>query len=158
MEKSKRAVLSEYLVYLIGPITGTTWGEATDWRDFSSSKFPPHIIGLSPLRAKQYLVNESKIKDSYEEHALSSKRGIYVRDRNDCMRCDGMLALMLGAQKVSIGSVMEIAWGHSRGIPVVIVMEENNIHQHAMLCEGTSIVVPTLEEGIRTITALVSPR
>jgi hypothetical protein len=51
---------------------------------------------------------------------------------------------------------MEIAWARAFQIPVVIVMEEDNIHQHAMLSFG-NIIVPTLEEGLQAIIQILKP-
>jgi nucleoside 2-deoxyribosyltransferase len=98
-----------------------------------------------------YLSEENKIQDSYSQHTMSSITGINVRDYNDTKTSDAILVNLLDCgQKVSIGTVMEIAWARAFQIPVVIVMEEDNIHQHAMLSFG-NIIVPTLEEGLQAI-------
>lgn len=41
-----------YLLYLAGPITGLTYAECTDWRDWVRAQLPPDIVGLSPMRGR----------------------------------------------------------------------------------------------------------
>lgn len=149
--------MRESLLYLAGPITGVSYGESTDWRTYVSWKLPGHIKGVSPMRGKNYLSKERKIKDSYEENPLSSQRGITCRDRFDVMRCDMLFVNFLGAQKVSVGTVMEIAWADMLRKPIVVVMEKDNVHSHAMVREATGFVVSTLDEGIHIATAVLSP-
>jgi len=67
-------------VYLAGAITGESFGTSNSWRDYVKNKLNKGISGLSPLRAKDYLKNETDIGDSYENIPLSSSRGIMTRD------------------------------------------------------------------------------
>lgn len=99
--------MSNLLVYLAGPITGLTWGESTDWREYVKN----YISTLSPLRGKQRLreiAGNIPIMDSYEDHPLTTAKGINTRDYNDVKRADAIFVNFLGAKKVSIGTVMEI--------------------------------------------------
>src|SRR5271157_1829498 len=99
------------LVYLAGPITGLTYQGCTDWRQKAMDYLAEYgIQGLSPLRAKDYLLNETSIADTYDDTILSSQRGIFARDKFDCERSDVIFVNLLGAQRVSIGTVMEIGW------------------------------------------------
>lgn len=149
--------MKEFLLYCAGPITGVSYSESIDWREYVASKLPPHIKAVSPMRGKKYLANEKSVKDSYEEHPLSSQKGIACRDRMDVMRCDMILVNFLGADKVSIGSVMEIAWADAWRKPIVIVMDKNNVHSHAILREVSGFIVSNLDEAIDIATAVLSP-
>ena len=150
--------MSKPKVYLAGPITGESWGTATDWRKYVIEQLSPDIDGFSPLRAKNYLNEETNIADSYEAIVLSSQRGIFARDSYDCMNCDLILVNLLGASKVSIGTVMEIAWGWAFRKPIILVMEDDaNIHEHSMLREACPFRVRTLDEGIHITKALLLP-
>src|SRR5688572_5234242 len=124
-------------VYLAGPITGLSYGGCVEWRDYAIEELKKfNIKGLSPMRNKEYLKNEQNISHSYESSVMSCSRGIFTRDRFDCLTCDLILVNLLGATKVSIGTVMEIAWADSRKTPIILVIEkENNIHEHAMIRE-----------------------
>ncbi len=145
-------------VYLAGPITGTSYEESVDWRDQAECELDDHDIrAFSPMRGKAYLSKEEEIQDSYSDHTMSSITGINVRDYNDCKTADAILVNLLGAKKVSIGTVMEIAWARAFQIPIVLIMEKNNnVHEHGMLTFG-NIRVSSLEEGIGAIIQLLNP-
>lgn len=147
-----------YHVYLAGPITGLSYGEATGWRYEASEALLPEIIPLSPLRCKDYLQGEGVLADQYHGlNVLSSQRGIVARDYNDVRRSDAILVNMLGATRVSIGTVMEIAWAKSFSVPVILVMEEENVHNHAMLRECVDFWVKSIEEACHVTRALILP-
>ena len=78
-------------VYLAGPISGLSYGEATDWRQEVQAQLQRcGIHALSPLRAKVYLRECTKIADSYSDDDIdtdaftnmSSPRGITTRQRD----------------------------------------------------------------------------
>lgn len=128
-------------VYLAGPITRLDYKGAVEWRDYAIQKLFP-IRGMSPMRGKEYLSNVLSV--------LSSDRGIMTRDRNDATTCDVLLVNFLGATRVSIGTVMEIAWADGRRIPIVCAMEKTgNVHDHGMVKEAIGFRVETLDEAIQ---------
>jgi nucleoside 2-deoxyribosyltransferase len=145
-------------VYLAGPISGHSYNSVNEWRDMAKLhllKFD--IDGFSPMRNKIYLSEEKTIKDNYSNFTMSSINGINVRDYNDCKTSDAILVNFLDSkEKISIGTVMEIAWARAFQIPVVIVMEETNPHNHGMLTFG-NIVVNSLEEGLDAIVQILCP-
>ena len=147
------------LVYLAGPITGLSFDQTIDWRQTAIDHLKQFgIQGLSPLRSKDYLLGQTTVADSYEDKVLSSQRGIYARDRFDCHRADAVLVNLLGAKRVSIGTVMEIAWAAQNNTPVVLVIEkEGNIHEHSMLREACPFRVDNLDDALFVITALLAP-
>lgn len=150
--------MSKPLVYLAGPITGLSFGSATDWREAARTYFDAHNINaLSPLRGKSYLQQETNIKDSYEDLPLSSQRGIYARDKFDCERADVVLVNLLGAQRVSIGTVMEIAWASGKNKPIVLVMEDAaNLHDHAMVREAAAFRVNNFDDAFFIVNVLLN--
>ena len=150
------------LVYLAGPITGLTYKGATDWRDVAKADLAAvGIKGLSPMRGKEYLAKlQGTISGTGEEYAhlgvLSLPRGVMTRDRFDATRCDVLLVNLLGAKAVSIGSVMEIAWADLSRIPVVCAIEPNgNPHEHMMIAEAIGYRVPSLDEALHIIKAIL---
>lgn len=147
-----------FYVYLAGPISGLNYDGCTEWRQYVIDNLPEDIKGLSPMRAKAHLKDLKVLTGSYSDHVLSTQRGIYARDRFDCTRADAILVNLLGAEKVSIGTVMEIAWAADNNIPVVLAMEkEGNIHDHPMVREACPFVVGTIDEAIFVLTALLLP-
>ena len=143
-------------VYLAGPITGSNYDSVTNWREKTILVFKENNIeGLSPMRGKEFLSNEKSIADNYSNHYLSTIAGINIRDYNDTIKSDAVLVNFLGATKVSIGTVMEIAWARAHNVPVVIVIEPENIHQHGMLLYHT-IVVTNIEAGINAVRTILN--
>lgn len=150
----------KFLVYLAGPITGLSYDGCTEWRTWVKENIDEEILTLSPMRGKQYIKERSEngvVDMSYEDTHLSSAKGINTRDYNDVRRADAIFVNFLGAKIVSIGTVMEIAWARAFSIPVVCVMEKDNIHSHSMLNYACGIITETLEEGILNLEALLLP-
>lgn len=140
------------IVYLAGPITGLSWTDATKWRnDMTRELAPLGIECISPLRGKDFLSNLTNLKDAYPEHSLSTPKGIYTRDRWDAMRCDVLFVNFLGARVVSMGTLLEIGWANAAETPIILVMEEGNVHKHAMVTQCAGYVVETLGEGINIL-------
>lgn len=155
------------LVYLAGPISHTTWKGATNWRVYAREVLAEAgITALDPMRGKDFLnqvvhgnikfdtmVDSTRQKYAGLEHPLITAHGITKRDRWDVLSSDLILVNFIGAKKVSIGTVMEIAWADAWNKYTIIAMEEDNIHQHGMVNESVGIIVPTFEEAL----ALVPP-
>jgi len=150
--------MNRYKVYLAGPITGQSYDGSTEWREEAKNTLDKYgIDGYSPMRGKAYLSKEDKIKDSYSDYTMSSINGINVRDFNDCKTADAILVNFIGCgTRVSIGTVMEIAWARAFQIPIVIVMEKENVHNHGMLTFG-NIIVDNMEDGISAIRQILLP-
>lgn len=135
-------------LYLAGPITGLSWDQCVGWRKQVTQELGEFIDCFSPLRHKDYLNQVIEIKDVHEEHIMSSQRAIFARDMFDVSRCGGLFVNFLGAKRISIGTVMEIAVGWQLRKPIIVIMEDNNIHQHSMLREASPFLVKTLDDGI----------
>jgi nucleoside 2-deoxyribosyltransferase len=144
-------------VYLAGPITGLSWEGSTDWRKMATRRLAAAgLIGLSPLRSKDYLAGVTTLADAYDSvHVLSTGHGIVTRDRWDATRCDVLLVNVLGAERVSIGTVLEIAWADAHRTPIVLAMESGNVHDHAMVRDLVGFIVPTLDDALGVVVALL---
>ncbi len=148
--------MCEKLVYLAGPITGLSFDNATDWRDMAEEFLKKiGIRGLSPMRGKGYLLEEGILKDHYNEHLLSMSKTITRRDRFDCLRADMILMNLLDAKTVSIGTMIEAGWADANRIPIVLVMEDDNVHRHSMLEECADYRVKTLAEALALIKVIL---
>lgn len=149
-------------VYLAGPITGLSFGECTDWREYAiKSLAEENIKGLSPMRGKEYLASLPTISGHGNEYqhmgVFATSRGVMTRDRFDCTRCDVVLMNLLDAKQVSIGTMMELAWADLSRIPVVCVMEKDksNVHEHMMVNEAIGFKVETLADGLAIVKAIL---
>lgn len=142
-------------VYLAGPISGTNYEECSTWRELVSEFLTNmDLLPYSPTRGKVYLSKEDKINDPRSDLIISS---INIRDYNDVITSGAILVNLLGSKRVSIGTVMEIAWARMKQIPIVLVMEkEGNIHDHGMLTYDC-IRVEKLEDGMSCIVELLLP-
>lgn len=148
-------------VYLAGGITGISFGNAIGWRDFAFNKLKEHgIDAYSPMRGKSFVSNvatmSEKDREAFNGGTMHSIVGINVRDFNDVKTADAILVNLLNTTKVSIGTVMEIAWARAFQIPVVIVMDKENIHNHGMLTYG-NIITDDIDDGIESIVQLLNP-
>jgi len=149
------------LVYLCGPISGLSYDDARDgWRRRVATELERAGVGcLSPMRFKDYLSSESSLAAAgYAGHVLSTPRGIVARDRYDTQRCDLVFCNLLGAERVSIGSMIEFGWCDSMRIPLLVCMEdEGNLHDHAMVREIADYITPTVEAGVAVVRAILTP-
>ena len=156
--------MSTKSVYLAGPIGGLTFKDAVSWRQLAVQAFsdvdgPVEILGMSPLRYKDFLDEEGvlHVTDDYP-HVLCGQRGITTRDFYDVRTCDVLFVNFLGAKSVSIGTSMEIAVAHQTRTPIVVAIENTgNLHDHPILRECIDFRVDTLEEAIHTTITILTP-
>lgn len=156
-------------IYLAGPISGLTYNEAISWRDKVKSQL--ELCGikcLSPLRAEVHLRNDEGLlndRQTTEEHlksgcqalAMSTPRGVVERDRFDCVNADVLFLNLLGAKKVSIGSMIEVGWANGKNIPIILIIEDSgNIHDHAFVRESCAFRTHLLTEGIEIAKAILA--
>lgn len=145
-------------VYLAGPITGLDFDGASDWRlDAQAALADLGISGVSPMRNKEFLRGRGVLEGAYDEDILSTARGIITRDRYDCTHADAVLFNLAGADRVSIGTMIEIGWADANRIPTVGIMEEGGIHTHPMVAEAISFWCQDLDQAVHAIASLLLP-
>lgn len=170
-------------VYLSGPIAGLTYKEARyGWRQTFINGLAPGIVGLSPMRHEGHL---AEVRGALEpagqiDHFFSGSRIIVEKDRLDIERSDIVLVNLLGATKVSIGTVAEIGMATVLGKKIVLVMEDrgtvyhgktdingtkvlysdsdwgDNIHEHPFVTEVASLRLNNLDDAIYAVNSLLS--
>ena len=147
-------------VYLSGPITGCTYEGCTDWREYATKVLTPvGIQAVSPMRAKDYL---KQLADPISGHGreyshmgvFSTPSAVVTRDRFDTQRADIVLMNLLGADRVSIGTMVELGWADAARVPVVGIIEpQHNIHDHMFVNQLIGFRVATLDEGLHVVRA-----
>jgi nucleoside 2-deoxyribosyltransferase len=144
-------------VYLAGPIKGLSYDGATDWRAIVGAMLRVrNIHSLSPMRYKFYLQNETNLDSTTYTHPLSTPKGLTTRDRNDVFTCDALIVNLLGAERVSVGTMIELGWADAKRKPIVVVMEPGgNLHDHPMVQELAGFRVPTLPEAVELVAAIL---
>lgn len=160
-------------VYLAGAITEQTYDGATNWRIYASEWLAKGqdvsnewvddnwtstgIVAYSPMRAKGYLDDMPNMPEPHKGEVKTPLKQILQRDHWDCKTADAILCNLLNVNRVSIGSVMEIAWAHAYGIPLVLVTNEGNIHRHGLITESTGWITDNLDTGIQMIKNILLP-
>lgn len=150
-------------VYLAGPIAGLNYEGATAWRDTAADALKLYCVtALTPMRDKHYLRAVGILgREGYNQHPLSTNKGLVTRDRHDCQHADAILMNLSGAKIASIGSMIEFGWADSARVPIVTVLDladTDNPHIHGFVKELSGFIVPTLEQGIDIILSLINVR
>jgi len=147
-------------VYLAGPISGLTYDQGQDWRDYATSLLAARgIEAFSPLRAKGYLRSKGIIEQGYEDTPLSTDHGITTRDRWDVQTADAVLFNLRDAERVSIGTMIEYGWADAYRHPIITIIEpKGNVHDHPMLRDITGFRVPTLLDGIEILDRILNSK
>jgi len=143
-------------VYLAGPITGHSYAGATEWRaSFGDQLKDLGMNPISPMRGKDYLLNEKKVADAYEQYPMSSEAGIFGRDVYDVRNCNAVVVNFLDCgDRVSIGSICEIAMAWAYGKYVLLVMTPDNVHNHTFLRRMSSLIVDDLDVALDVMARL----
>jgi nucleoside 2-deoxyribosyltransferase len=137
--------------YLFGPIAGLDFDEAQDWRAWMRQELASYgIDAFSPMRGKEYLRRAGILsghgRDYPDTQAMSSAQAILARDKFDVLRADVLVGNFLGAKRVSIGSMFEMAWAHLHHKPVIVAVEdENHVHDHLFFNSTISVRVHSIE-------------
>jgi nucleoside 2-deoxyribosyltransferase len=151
--------MKKYYVYLAGPMTGHS-NEYCGWRyrEFEAYR-RGDIIPVDPMRGKKFLEGATIIEDSYSEHMLGTPKFIIERDYNDVKNCDVVFMNLLGAKRISIGSMIELGWAMAHGKPIILIMEPDNLHEHPMVLEAFHAhVAPSILTGVAMLNNLLLPK
>lgn len=164
-------------VYLSGPIVGQTYQQARfGWRKQVADSLSPGIKALSPMRHEGHLaeIKNTIEANTYPDHFFSGAKVIVEKDRLDIEKCDIMLVNLLGAKKVSIGTMVEIGIAMTLGKKIVLVIEPsgtvpvgisadgmkvvygNNIHDHPFVTVPASLRLDNLDDAVYAINSLLS--
>ena len=144
-------------VYLAGPVTGLDFSDATSWRRRTNVQFRERgIEAIDPTRGKDYLAGSGILSAKGYTQTMSTDQAITTRDRYDTQRADVVIANFLGAEKISAGTMIELGWADSVRTPVIVIAEEGNPHDHAMVRSIAGFWVGTLEEAIDVTCTILS--
>lgn len=142
-------------VYLAGPITGCTKGEAKDWRKYVSDALEAYgIKAISPLRCEPLVGKTYNVR--HEDPKYGTERALFFKNRFDLLRCDMVLAFM--PQKTfgtSLGTLAEISWAYTEGKPAILVSDRAELLAHPMTHFQCSWILDTLDDAIEVIGAVL---
>lgn len=139
-------------VYLAGPISGLTQTEALGWRERTRALLEENRYEcVDPMRGHDSRRAEEALRADGHNWPYGPK-AVFKRDKHDVERCDIILVNLTAASRVSIFTMMEMAWAEQWNKFILTVMEDGNLHEHLAVREASSLVVPTLSEAIKYLT------
>jgi nucleoside 2-deoxyribosyltransferase len=143
-------------IYLAGPISGRGYDEVVELYKEKSLFFKTiGIEVLCPMTGKAYLRNELEFKASGYGFPVSTNHAIFERDKWMVSTCDIVLAdLSNSGDRVSIGTMMELAWASMLGKHTVIILPKENIHNHAFVLESADIIFENMDDAKKYFTDL----
>jgi len=148
----------EYIgtVYLGGPIAGLKFGDCNNWREYAKRELiKSNIRGVSPTRFKEIGLEE--IASDKGTGMLTSPKALTTRDRYDVQTSDISLFYLIGAPKVSIGTMIEYGWADSKRKPIITIIEkEGNVHEHSFVREISGFIVEDLDSGLTVARAILT--
>jgi nucleoside 2-deoxyribosyltransferase len=146
------------IIYLAGPISGKSYDEVVSlYKDKSNFLNEVGYEVLCPMTGKTYLRTELKFRESgYDGFPVSTNHAIFERDKWMVSNCDIILAdLSNSGDRISIGTMMELAWASLLGKHTLIILPKDNVHKHAFVLESGDIVFETLEEANKYLIDLI---
>ncbi len=133
-------------VYLAGPISGKGYDDVVNaYKEKAMILSTYGYEILCPMTGKTYLRNELEFKASgYANFPVSTNHAIFERDKWMVSNCDIILCdLSNSGDRISIGSMMELAWGSMLGKQIIVILPKENIHRHAFVLEAADIIFET---------------
>ena len=136
-------------IYLARPITGCSYDEVASY--YEETRDILQDMGYEVLFAmcgKSYFKNEQNFEATGYKQPLSTDHAIYQRDKWMTHQCDILLVNLIGCQKTSIGTCFEMGWASELGKYVVLVMEDDNIHNHSFVNESASVIYNNFQDAL----------
>ena len=135
--------MKKLAIYCAHPISGLTWKEVVDY--YKGIKEKLESIGLDvfqPMTGKSEIRTEigERFQPVNFKSAVASNHAIFERDQWMVRNSDMLYLDLTGADLTSIGCMMELAWASLLGKYTVVVMDKENIHQHAFVVEAADII------------------
>lgn len=143
-------------IYLAGPITGFTVEEVIT--NITSHASRLSIMGYDVLHPFIGSCGVSIINGPLQPYGytgISSDHSIFCRDKWCVLQADIIIVNLIGAKRVSIGSMMELAWASDHNKHTIVVIEDNNMHQHAFVKEAADLIFTELDSAFDYLEKLI---
>jgi len=139
-------------VYLAGSISNLLPGQALGWRSAVTERLlAAGFVVADPLRGAEHNPRRKIRPDTYDTPVLGDK-AIVRRDMLDVLTSDIILANLLKAKTVSIGTMFELAWAVAFNKLAVIVLDSKNLHLHPFTRES-GVIFRDLDEAVEFVIA-----
>jgi nucleoside 2-deoxyribosyltransferase len=129
-------------IYCVHPISGLSADEVFAYYTKIKKNLSNHYNVMIPMTGKSSLRCTKEFRcEGYKDNPLTTNHAIFERDRWMVTQSDIIYANLIGAtEKVSIGSMFELAWASLLGKYVVLVMDKESIHRHAFVMEAADVI------------------
>ena len=141
-------------IYLAHPITGLSGEEVFTYYDEMRKTLSPYYEILCPMMGKNSLRTSASIEPDGYTFPLATNHAIFNRDKWMVKLSDVVFCDFTGSDKASIGCCMELAIAATLGKYIVVVMDKQNIHNHAFIKEAASVIYENSETALSYLTAL----
>lgn len=165
MAKRKKAGKKPVLAYLCGPVTGMTFEKASELRNRVEKRLAPHNIRcINPMRALTFLRGGGPISGTgreYKDTAIANPKTIIALNMWDVCRSDLLIIILIGATRVSVGSVAEewTAFSVDKPLAAALDPKEGNPHDHLHVTSIIDLKTYSIEELCdKVIADLTGPR
>ncbi len=136
-------------IYMVHPISGLTADQVFDYYQTNQALLESYGYDvLTPMYGKKQLRCEKEFRAADYKLPCTTNHAIFDRDHWMVEQADILFANLSAAKQVSIGSMMELAWGKHLHKHIVLVMPEENVHRHAFVLEAASVIFTTHEEAM----------
>lgn len=139
-------------VYLAGPVAGKTWEEAMGWRRQAAMEL--EIAGFMPVLP---LENEKALAGRGPLSALGepdvpgcTAQDVFADDVDLLDGCHAIVANLVGASRVSIGTVWELGFAWGQGQLCIAILGAEDLHAHAFIHQSC-ICVGSFAEAVREL-------
>lgn len=152
--------MNSLTLYLAHPISGMTLEEVSGYykeKRLELKNCVPHLKVLMPVMANQKVRTDLECRENGTNNPLGTNHHIIERDRWMVKQSDIVFVnLMSATERVSIGSMMELAWAHDNGIHTIVAMGPDNTHRHGFVMEAADTVFDNSEDALEYIKQLTS--
>lgn len=144
------------IIYMVHPISGLSAEEVFKYYEVNQKRLESFGYQvLTPMYGKNFLRCEKEFRAADYQHPCTTNHAIFTRDHWMVEQADILYANLSSATNVSIGSMMELAWGSHLHKHVVATIPENNVHRHAFVLEAANVIHKTHEESMAYLETLI---
>lgn len=153
---------SKLKIYIAGPIAGKRGKEIL--QVFSEKKAILSDFGYevySPMTGKEFLEKyEAPLTSGGYVQPIATEQAIFHRDRWMVGTADIILADLSYnvGNRVSIGTMFEIAWANLMLKQVIVVLPEGNVHDHLFVKQAATVIFRDIEEAYDYLKELAASR
>jgi len=146
-------------IYTAGPMAGLSFDQVKE--NYLIKKKILTNMGfeiLCPMDGKMFLSGSKQFHgNGFNDYPVTTNKAIKSRDRWMVGQSDIIFAdFTISSPKVSIGTCMEIAWADELKKHIVIVMQDDNIHNHCFISECANVIFPEIGAAYQYLGQLIS--